>query len=116
MTKQREETPEQVFDRVTLRLRTRGLIAAVDSLIAVAEDTKAPPPARATAGTALLRANGLLLTDKATKAGGKAPAELSPDELASALDKLKRELADRHGGDVADPGDEDDNGAESVFQ
>lgn len=106
----REESPEQVFERVSHRLRTRGLIAAVDSLIAVAEDTKAPPPARATAGTALLRANGLLLTDKATKAGSKTPAELSPEELAKVLDKLKRELADRQGGQAADEDDSDESG------
>jgi hypothetical protein len=41
-----------------IKVRTRGLKVALNALIEVAADSKAPAPARATAGTSLMRAAG----------------------------------------------------------
>lgn len=86
----KDETPDQLFERVSLRLRTVGLESAVEALISVCTEKGSPMPARATAGVALLRANGLLV-DKAD--GGKkakAPHEMTGDELQAEIDRLKR--------------------------
>ena len=41
-----------------IKVRTKGLKVALNALIEVAADSKAPAPARATAGTSLMRAAG----------------------------------------------------------
>jgi hypothetical protein len=103
----RTETPDEVHQRVHGILHTRGIEIAINSLIAVAEDSRAPAPARATAGAALLRAAGFFDNDRDDSAGKK-PSEMTPDELGQALQRLKRELADKdaakaveHAGDDA---------------
>ncbi|MDG4903495.1 MULTISPECIES: hypothetical protein [unclassified Mesorhizobium] len=111
-TGKKDETPEALFERVSLRLRTVGLESAVEALIAVCTDKGSPMPARATAGVALLRANGMLV-DKAD--GGKkakAPHEMTGDELQAEIDRLKRSARQVQAG-TAEVGD---NGAEGAFE
>ena len=47
-------------DALRRKIRREGAQAAYESLLAVCRDPKAPSPAKATAGVALLRAAGLL--------------------------------------------------------
>lgn len=94
-----------VFERVSHKLKTVGIEVAVDSLISVAGDPKAPSPARATAGTTLLRAAGMIVTGKEHASGGKPPSEMSPDEVTAALAQLRQDLAARAPGDGS--GDDD---------
>ncbi|OWK18894.1 hypothetical protein AJ88_03190 [Mesorhizobium amorphae CCBAU 01583] len=103
----KNETPEQLFERVSLRLRTVGLESAVEALINVCADKASPMPAKATAGVALLRANGMLVD----KAGGarktKDPSEMSGDELQAEIDRLKRaarDVGEPQPDDSAEPG------------
>lgn len=102
MTKRDDE--REAFTRVSHKLKTIGIEVAVNSLIAVAGDGKAPAPARATAGTSLLRAAGMISTSsKEAARADKSPAEMSKEELDDALDALRRDLAARrYGGDEAD--------------
>ncbi|CAI2931886.1 hypothetical protein [Aminobacter niigataensis] len=85
-----KETPEALFERVILRLRTEGFEKAVDALISVCGDDKAVAPARATAGVALLRANGVL-ADKTGARKTKELAEMDGEELQAEIDRLKRQ-------------------------
>ncbi|OBQ77405.1 hypothetical protein [Mesorhizobium sp. WSM3873] len=85
-----QETPEQLFERVDRRLRTEGLEAAVNGLIRVCKDEKSPPPAVATAGVALLRANGVLVDRSSGGKKSKDPSEMTGEELDAAIDRLKR--------------------------
>lgn len=95
MSKRDDE--REAFTRVSHKLKTIGIEVAVDSLIAVAGDAKAPAPARATAGTSLLRAAGMISTSKDAARVEKSPAEMSPEELTEALDGLRQRLAGRAG-------------------
>ncbi|CDX62875.1 conserved hypothetical protein [Mesorhizobium plurifarium] len=111
-TVKKDETPDQLFERVSLRLRTVGLESAVEALISVCTEKGSPMPARATAGVALLRANGLLV-DKAD--GGKkakAPHEMTGDELQAEIDRLKRSARQVQTGAPA----EEDQGAGGAFE
>ncbi|MBL8577768.1 MAG: hypothetical protein JNK47_11110 [Mesorhizobium sp.] len=92
-------------ERVTHRIRTEGIEAALDALLGVCRDEKSAAPARSSAGTAIFRAAGFFDANRedATK---KAPSEMSPQELAAALQKLKRELSERSPPDEAE-GEED---------
>lgn len=95
-----KDKEREAFARVSHKLKTIGIEVAVDSLIAVAGDAKAPPPARATAGTSLLRAAGMISTSSKDAARPeKSQAEMSPEELVDALDTLKRDLAGRRAAD-----------------
>jgi hypothetical protein len=98
-----EELEYESLETSLHKLKTDGLTAAVDALIGVCRDDKAPAPAKSSAGTSILRAVGLFDTgrDDGTR---KAPSEMTPDELARALDRLKRQLA---GGDDAEGQDEE---------
>lgn len=98
MAKPRKKTDEEqeydTFDRVMHRIRTEGIEAAFDALVGVCRDEKSAAPARSSAGAAIFRAAGLFDANR-DDGTGKAPSEMSPQELARALDKLKRDLADR---------------------
>ena len=67
-------------------VRTRGLRVALNALIDVAADSKAPAPARATAGTSLMRAAGAF-----SKAEEEA-LEAKPIEQMTAA-QMDREIA-----------------------
>lgn len=73
------------------RLFSEALPAAVQCLISIAGDVKAPAGARVQASKVILdRTLGL---DEALK--GKEPHEMTPEELAKAIDALERVAADR---------------------
>jgi hypothetical protein len=74
-------------------LRTVGARAAYQALLEVCQDKKAPAPARATSGTALLRAAGYFReTDRADE---KPLHELSIDEINRRIQKLDRKSMSR---------------------
>ncbi|MBZ9742362.1 MULTISPECIES: hypothetical protein [unclassified Mesorhizobium] len=104
------ETPEQLFERVDLRLRTEGLEAAVNGLIRVCKDEKSPPPAVATAGVALLRANGVLVDKSSGGKKAKDPSEMTGDELQAEIDRLKRAARE-----VVNPAEAEADNRESAF-
>ncbi|MER8515557.1 hypothetical protein NKH47_21725 [Mesorhizobium sp. M1060] len=106
----KNETPEQLFERVDLRLRTEGLESAVNGLIRVCNDEKSPPPAVATAGVALLRANGVLVDKSSGGKKAKDPSEMTGEELQAEIDRLKR--ASR---EVAEPAQDAADGGGSAF-
>lgn len=86
-----------------------GVPAAVKALTEIANDTKAPAPARATAGTSLFRAAGLF-EKPGDRLEEKPVHEWTAEELQRALIKIERDLS---AGDVA----EDDAEAEpNVFE
>lgn len=73
------------------RLFSDALPAAVQCLISIAGDVKAPAGARVQASKVILdRTLGL---DEALK--GKEPHEMTPEELAKAIDALERVAAER---------------------
>ncbi|RWC08618.1 MAG: hypothetical protein EOS52_30050 [Mesorhizobium sp.] len=111
-TVKKDETPDQLFERVSLRLRTVGLESAVDALISVCTEKGSPMPARATAGVALLRANGLLVDKADCGKKAKAPHEMTGDELQAEIDRLKRSAQQVQTGALA----EDDQGAGGAFE
>ena len=107
----KKDIEAETFERARHLLRTTGLEVAINSLIAVCQDTKAPAPAKATAGVALMRANGLL-NDK-TDRSDKALSEMSPEEINESLAQLKADLASRTRG--SDDGDEGGAGGAALF-
>jgi hypothetical protein len=84
-----DESPEETRESLLHDIKTKGVRAAYNSLLSVCQDPKAPAPARATAGVALLRAGGFLLASAdATKE--KEPHEMTAEELAAEIRKLSR--------------------------
>lgn len=83
-----KRTPREVVEAERRRIALDGVPAAVNALIEVCESKTAPAPAKATAGTSLLRAAGFF-----EKAGeldsGKQPHEMTPEELQRAIDRLR---------------------------
>ncbi|TFE95798.1 hypothetical protein B5M44_20745 [Shinella sumterensis] len=82
--KDRRETMELARHRV----QTDGVEAAVDALISVCRDPKAPAPAKSTAGTSLLRAAGFF--DRDSSQQDKEPHEMTAAELRAQSAKLER--------------------------
>lgn len=83
----------EVRNEVIRRARSEGALVAYLSALEIAGDKKAPAVARASSQRTLLALAGLM--DKAGREGaeGKAPSEMSPEELAETLARLKGELA-----------------------
>lgn len=77
------------LERAKARLQTEGVEAAVDALIAVCRDKNSPANAKSTAGSALLRANGLF--EKGTAAPEKELHEMSLDELRERSARLEQD-------------------------
>jgi hypothetical protein len=69
------------------RIQTEGAEAAYQALVAVARDPKAAAPARATAGSALFRAAGLL-NAKPEDFLKREPSQMSYEELQEAIAAL----------------------------
>jgi hypothetical protein len=91
------ELPTDAVAKAKYRLRHEGVSAAVDALIEVCRDKKAPAPARASAGNTILRANGLLAA-AAADLDDKPPEEMSAAEISASLRRIKlenQELAER---------------------
>jgi hypothetical protein len=84
----KQETPKDVRRRLNRRLQVESADLAVEALEEVAKDKRAPAPARATAGVALLRAAGYL--DKRERdAEEKEPHEMSAEEIAEQIERLR---------------------------
>lgn len=82
-----EPDPVAIKRELLTRIQTEGAEAAYQALLGVCRDPKAPAPAKATSGTALLRVGGFM----DTKQGGadKAPEDMTAAELASAIRELR---------------------------
>lgn len=82
----------EVRNEVLRRARSEGAMTAYLSALEIAGDKSAPAVARASSQRTLLALAGLM--DKAGRDGaeGKAPSEMSPEELAETLTRLKAEL------------------------
>ncbi|MFG1379504.1 hypothetical protein [Xanthobacter autotrophicus] len=109
------------IDEVRDLIETRGVKAAAKALIEVCSDPKAPAPARATAGTALLRAAGMF--EKVERDDNKDVAEMDGFELRRAtaricaqLDELKKSPASASFADPSADDDEDDGGDDPLFE
>jgi len=85
----------EVRSEVLRRARSEGALAAYESALEITRDKKAPAVARASSQRTLLTLAGLIDRRDRTEVGTKAPSEMSPEELAEALDRLKGELAER---------------------
>lgn len=94
MTDERER-PEEVREDMLDLIETRGLRAAVQAAIDVAEDKAAPAPARATAAGLILRAAALGgFGRNAERERDIEPHQMTGEQLQAAIDGLrKREAA-----------------------
>jgi len=70
-------------------VRTRGLKVALNALIDVAADSKAPAPARATAGTSLMRAAGAFSKAEEEALEAKPLDQMTQSEMDRELAKLR---------------------------
>jgi hypothetical protein len=86
-----------------------GIPAAVDAAIDICNDKRAPAPARANAAASLFRVAGFFDRGGANEDQDKAPADMTPEELAQAIARLQEDLrrpsVDR---DASDADEEDD--------
>lgn len=78
-------TSHSAVERVRGRIRSEGVEAACEALIAVCRDPKSPAPAKATAGVALLRAAGIFENTK--DASEKEPHEMTAAEMQAEIRK-----------------------------
>jgi hypothetical protein len=83
-----DDDPEAVREALEFDLRTKGARAAYEALLQVAKDPKAPAPARATSGVALLRAAGFFNRDD-DSGKGKPIHEMSMVEIERNIQKLQ---------------------------
>lgn len=84
-----ENEQDNARSRALHKLRTRGLEAAIDALIDVAENKKAPANSRAAAGSSLVRANGLFSTT--ANESPKDLHEMTAAELKAMAAQLERD-------------------------
>lgn len=77
------ESPQEAREWFRQEIATRGIRISYGALISVCQDPKAPAPAKATAGVALLRAAGVFAREDDT-------AELEPHQMTAA--QLEREV------------------------
>jgi hypothetical protein len=83
-------SPEGAREALNHELRTVGARAAYQALLEVCQDSKAPAPARATSGTALLRAAGYFNREN-DRDDEKPIHALTLDELERRIQKLDRQ-------------------------
>src|SRR5690349_17735372 len=81
----------EAMERARHLLQTEGVVAAVEALVGVCRDPKAPAPAKSTAGTSLLRASGFF--DRAVNEPDKELHEMTFDELRERTAQLERDKA-----------------------
>jgi hypothetical protein len=92
---ERAETSDDIADTrawFVQTVRTDGLRIAYEALTGVCKDPKAPAPAKATAGVALLRAAGVF--DAPEDDSDVSPAEMAPEQLNRAIAKARRRFED----------------------
>ena len=106
MSRANRTDPRSAIEAQRRRIAVTGVEAAVTALIGVCEDPKAPAPAKATAGTSLLRAAGML-DRNADALREKDQAEMTPEELTQAIADIVRkrdaalaELSDDEASDI----------------
>jgi len=95
-----------------VKVRTKGLKVALNALIDVAADSKAPAPARATAGTSLMRAAGAFSKAEEEALEAKPVDQMTQAEMTRELAKLRarrlrNERIIRRASSVEDEDDED---------
>jgi hypothetical protein len=71
------------------QVRTRGLRVAFQALVSVCEDPRAPAPAKATAGTALLRAGGAFAKAEEEGLDEKPLDRMTDSEMERALRRVQ---------------------------
>lgn len=93
-----DETTAEVAHRLREKLMFECAEKAIDALTDVAADKNAPAPARATAGTAILRSAGFFEKGE-TGPSSKQLHEMTGEELQAEVARIRRKLSD------ADPED-----------
>jgi hypothetical protein len=102
MARRSKESPAAAMRRLRTKLQVEAADVALDALMAVAGDSRAPAPARATAGTSIFRAAGFF--ERGEAAGGdKQPHEMTAEELDVEIRKIREAAAAR-------TADDDDGG------
>ena len=104
----KQESPADAMRRQRTRLQTEFAPDAITALWEVARDPTAPPAARATAGTTLIRAAGFFDRSEAGKLE-KEIHEMTLEELDERRRELQAESERPHDGDEDDD-DGDDRG------
>ncbi len=84
-----DESPEETREWFRQEISTRGLRTAYVALTKVCKDPKAPAPAKATAGVALLRAAGVFARVDDDD-GPKDPSAMTAKELEQEVARLTR--------------------------
>lgn len=84
--------PAEAMAALRDQIRTQGARAAYEALLAVCGDPKAPAPARATAGTTLMRAAGLL--EKREEKPEDPLAALNSNDIRKVIANLESTLAE----------------------
>jgi hypothetical protein len=92
------ESPEEATDQLLADIKSRGAWVGYKALLEVAADPKAPPPARATAGTTLFRAAGLLARDD-DRGAKLEPHQMTMPELEREIRRLERKSRKQHARD-----------------
>lgn len=92
------------------RIQTEGIEAAFEALMDVCKDKKAPAPARATAGTSIFRAGGLMSNKPDVL--DKAPEDMSAAEISARLAELEAKRKAVLSGEFNAAADEDQDEAE----
>ena len=88
-----DETTAEVSRRLRDKLMFECAEKAIDALTEVAADKNAPAPARATAGTAILRSAGFFERGE-TGPSSKQPHEMTAEELSAEIARIRREHRD----------------------
>lgn len=99
---------KQAMEQAKHIVQTEGVLVAVEALLAVCRDPKAPAPAKATAGTSILRAGGFF--DQKNNEPDKDLSQMSWEELSEYRNRLETEKAALLNG--SDIGDEDQDDEE----
>ena len=107
------DNPQDAREWFRQQVRTRGLRAALGALLAICEDPKAPAPAKATAGVALLRAGGAFAKAEEEGLDEKPIDQMSVPEMERTLRQLrtKRERLAR-----TTRSEDDDGGDGGIFE
>jgi hypothetical protein len=107
MTRSTRDDPRAAIKAQQRRIAIEAVPLAVSALMSVCADKNAPAPARATAGTSLLRAAGMF-DRKVDPLEQRDPSEMTAEELAEAIREAKaRVAAVEAGGPESDDDDED---------
>lgn len=104
------EDAAETLDWFRHEMRTTGLRAARDTMLAICRDPKAPAPAKATAAGLILRAAGVL--ERKDNDGETEPRAMTPEQLQREIARLSRIKA---GDDQDEARDSGEDGNDGVF-